>query len=220
MLSTASIGRFVVVAVAVSVGLVGLVRSASAEEEPEYKVLESREGFEIRYYEPYLVAETIVTGTAREAGSQGFRILAGYIFGDNKAGERMNMTTPVTTRERGTKMKMTVPVTTAKNSDGARTMRFVMERKFTLKTLPKPNNPRVSIVEIPERTVASLRYSGPMTDEVFYTKRDLLLKRLSEAGIKTIGQPVKAVFDGPWTPSFRRRNEVQVEINWKVKTKS
>ena len=37
----------------------------------------------MRRYDAYIVAETTVNATAGEAGNQGFRILAGYIFGQN-----------------------------------------------------------------------------------------------------------------------------------------
>ena len=203
------------IALTAVVGMLGFARTASADlEEPDFDVIETRDGFEIRRYAPYIVAETTVTGTAREAGNSGFRILAGYIFGDNTTSTRMEMTTPVTTRGDGTKMKMTAPVTMKQGAKGSHTMRFVMERKYTLETLPKPNDSRISLIEIPERTVAVLRYSGRTTDTLFATKRARLLAGLRDAGIKPLAQPVKAVFNGPWTPAFMRRNEVQVEVQW------
>ena len=55
-----------------------------AIDEPGYTVVRAYDAFEVRRYEPYLVAETVVSATADEAGNQGFRILAGYIFGQNK----------------------------------------------------------------------------------------------------------------------------------------
>ena len=62
---------------------------AMAIDEPSYTVVRSAEAFEVRRYEPYLVAETIVSTTAGEAGNQGFRILAGYIFGGNKGARKI-----------------------------------------------------------------------------------------------------------------------------------
>ena len=72
-------------ATAVVLGL--LSPMASAIEEPKYTVVREYDGFEIREYAPYLVAEVTVPGPAEEAGNQGFRILAAYIFGKNR-GER------------------------------------------------------------------------------------------------------------------------------------
>ena len=57
---------------------------AQATEEPKYSVVRGGDVFEVRRYEPYLVAEVVVPGPADEAGNQGFRILADYIFSANK----------------------------------------------------------------------------------------------------------------------------------------
>jgi hypothetical protein len=51
-----------------------------AIDEPGYTVVRTDNACEVRRYEPYLVAETVINAVAEEAGNQGFRILAGYIF--------------------------------------------------------------------------------------------------------------------------------------------
>jgi len=45
---------------------------ASAIEEPKYTVVRQYDGFEVREYAPYIVAEVVVAGPAEEAGNQGF----------------------------------------------------------------------------------------------------------------------------------------------------
>jgi hypothetical protein len=49
-------------------------------EEPSYTVVEQRNGYELRDYAPYIVAEVEVTGTRDQSMNQGFRLLADYIF--------------------------------------------------------------------------------------------------------------------------------------------
>ncbi len=49
-------------------------------EEPSYTVVEKRDGYELRDYAPYIVAEVEVTGTRDQSMNQGFRLLADYIF--------------------------------------------------------------------------------------------------------------------------------------------
>ena len=68
---------------------------AMALEEPGYTVIETFDEFELRRYPPDLVAEVDVEGGFDEGGNSAFRILAGYIFGDNQAAEKMKMTAPV-----------------------------------------------------------------------------------------------------------------------------
>jgi hypothetical protein len=53
-------------------------------ESPNYRVVERLGEIEIRRYEPYLVAETLIRGSLQRAGNGGFRLLAGYIFGGNE----------------------------------------------------------------------------------------------------------------------------------------
>ena len=72
---------------------------AMATEEPNYTILNQTEDFELRRYNAQIAAQTWVTGSQDSAGRQGFRILAGYIFGGNTApsGEssKISMTAPV-----------------------------------------------------------------------------------------------------------------------------
>jgi hypothetical protein len=69
-----------------------------ATEEPQYEVVKQYEAFELRRYAPQLRAETEVTGEFVAAGNQAFRILAAFIFGDNRKQENISMTAPVNMR--------------------------------------------------------------------------------------------------------------------------
>ncbi|MDH4315579.1 MAG: heme-binding protein [Gammaproteobacteria bacterium] len=190
--------------------------NAMAAEKPQYEVLVSTDAYEIRHYEPYIVAETVVEGTYATAGNKAFNILAGYIFGNNKTSEKMAMTAPVESRAArdSVTMNMTAPVISSASSTdiGFYTYAFVMERKYTLETLPVPNDPRVRIRSVPERTVAVHRYSGSWSKENYAEHERLLLGALDDDGISTLGTPVSARYNAPFTPWFLRRNEVMIEI--------
>jgi len=80
--------------------LIGLIVVVSwnplgALEEPKFEVIKTYEGFELRKYQPHIVAQTIVNGNFDNSGNRAFRILAGYIFGKNKQEVKMAMTAPV-----------------------------------------------------------------------------------------------------------------------------
>jgi hypothetical protein len=66
-----------------------------ALEEPLFEVLDSHHDYEVRLYKPYLIAEVDVNGDFDDAGNEAFKILAGYIFGDNSTSEKMKMTAEV-----------------------------------------------------------------------------------------------------------------------------
>ena len=198
------------------VALILIGANAMAIEEPQFEILASTDDYEVRRYDSYIVAETDVEGTYKNAGNKAFRILAGYIFGDNRASEKMAMTAPVESRpaDESIKMKMTAPVASSPSEDeaGSYTYSFVMEKKYSLETLPVPNDPRVRIRVIPERTVAVHRYSGSWSESNYAKHERLLLDALADDGISARSAPVSARYNAPFTPWFMRRNEVMVEI--------
>jgi hypothetical protein len=189
--------------------------AAMAIEEPVYEVLLETKYYEVRRYQPYIVAEIEVNDDFRRAGNSAFRVLAGYIFGDNEPQQEMAMTAPVESRK-GVRMNMTAPVTSqARNGDGPYTYAFVMERKYTMDTLPKPDNPDVRLVQRPERVMAVHRYSGSWSENRYREHEKLLLDALAVDRVETTGSPVFARYNAPFTPWFLRRNEIMVEIDWK-----
>lgn len=189
-----------------------------AIEEPDFDVLQSSERYEVRRYAPYIVAEVDVNGSRDRAGNTAFRILAGYIFGSNASQEKMTMTAPVESRARddGIKMEMTAPVTSTTSAQDTHTFAFVMEKKYTLETLPRPNDERVRLRIVPERTMAVRRYSGRWSEANVRSNEAALLAALDEDGIQHRGAPVLARYNAPFTPWFLRRNEAMVEIDWPV----
>jgi len=101
---------------------------AMATEEPKYAVVEKEPPFEIRSYEPMIVAEVQVDGDLDSASGQGFRLIAAYIFGQNQVREKIAMTAPVVVEEKisqSTKIAMTVPVG-IESTAGKWTVSFVM----------------------------------------------------------------------------------------------
>ncbi|MEM9530082.1 MAG: heme-binding protein [Pseudomonadota bacterium] len=175
--------------------------AAAALEEPSFVVIEERDGYEIRRYDSYLVAQTQIPGDYKPGSNQAFRILAGYIFGKN---------------QQELKMAMTVPVTSQLNADGedgkAYEWQFVMGRAYSEETLPTPVDNRVSIERVPSRLVAVRRYSGSTGEKNFRKNVLRLAEALARDGLTTRGEPIAAVYNGPFTPGFFRRNEVLVEL--------
>ena len=184
-----------------------------AIEEPTYTVIEATEVFELRAYEPMIVAETRVSGTLDEASRAGFKIIAGYIFGDNTSSSSVNdkisMTAPVSMQLQPEKINMTAPVSMQQN-DGQWLVHFVMPEKYTLDTLPTPNNPAVKLRELPAHNYAVIRFSG-FTGAIKVDKKITeLMTWLRDKGIKPISEPEMARYNAPWSLPFMRRNEIMV----------
>ena len=187
--------------------------SAMATEEPSYTVIEQSGDFELRMYSPMIVAETHVSGPMDDASSAGFRLIADYIFGNNtsRAGgnEKISMTAPVTMEPESEKISMATPVSMEQTGERWR-VRFVMPSQYTLDTLPTPNNPAVSVREVPASNYAVIRFSGLVSEKKRAAKTAELMTWLDGKGITPVGQPELARYNPPWTLPFLRRNEVMV----------
>jgi hypothetical protein len=183
-------------------------------EEPSYQVLSRTSDYEIRLYQPYIIAQTTVSGNYDDAMSDGFREIAGYIFGGNSANNKISMTAPVleNAQESSRKIAMTAPVLdtgTAKK----RLVAFVMPSKYTLENLPVPNSDKVSFAEIAERKVAVLSYGFYANEERIEAKKLALLDLLQSDGISVKGEITSARYNPPFSMPLFLRNEVIVEID-------
>lgn len=184
-------------------------------EEPEYIVIEKKNGYEVREYAPYLLAETTVVGSYDDATNQGFRIIADYIFGNNKAKESIAMTTPVLeSPETNTseKIAMTTPVLESKGEGQVRKIAFVLPSKYTLDTLPEPNNNAVIITEVPKRKVAALRYTWYPTETRTEAKKELLISYLERDDKTITGAIETARYNPPLSMPLMLRNEILIPI--------
>ena len=182
-------------------------------EEPAYTVETHTHDLELRRYPRCVRAETHVGAGWSVALDEGFHRLAGYIFRGNATDESIAMTAPVTAHDlrRGEKLSVTAPVTTSLNH-GTVTVSFTMPPGRTLSSLPRPLDDRVQLREVPERTVAVLRFSGRFTEASIQAHQSELLDAVEDAGFPHEAQPEFAGYDPPWTLPFLRRNEVWVTL--------
>ncbi len=188
-----------------------------SEETPQYEVLKSEGGQEIRSYSKYLTAKTVVKGDFKKAQNEAFRILAGYIFGGNQQKQKLSMTAPVVQEKPGAseKMSMTAPVVQSSSDEGW-VMTFVMPSKYKMEDLPIPNDPRVVLEEVPAKIVGVIQYSG-LGREATNSEMASRLKAWLSANEKyaIVGAPAYAGYDPPWTLPFLRRNEMMFELKLK-----
>jgi hypothetical protein len=184
-------------------------------EEPHYIETPLGDGIELRQYGPRIAAETTVqTPDEEQARSVGFRRLARYIFGGNHRDTSISMTAPVAQQVNrgGDDIAMTAPVAQSRASDSGWTIRFFMPSKWSMETLPAPNDDDVTLVTVPGETVAVLRFTGDRGSSAIARHTETLLKALHDKGIEIVGAPVAWFYDPPWTLPFRRRNEIAVPV--------
>ena len=188
-----------------------VVKSAMAIEKAKYEVLEKEDSFEIRKYDPQIVAETFVEGDLEKAGSEGFRRLYAYISGENTKKQSIAMTAPVSQETGSEKIAMTAPVQ-QEMKDNRWRITFLMPAEYTLETLPEPNDTRVRLTEESGRLMVAVKYSGTWSEEGYEENRALLEEYIKKRGLTKTGEPVWARYDPPFMPWFLRRNEVLIPI--------
>ena len=170
-----------------------LAPTVNAIEEPAYTVERAWESeqIEIRRYAPRVMAVTRMQGN----GDDGFRVLAGYIFGGNATEQKIAMTAPV-----------------QQSMAGEAEMAFMMPAEYALEDLPTPDDERVGFEEAPAYTAAVIQFSGwasaDKADEHWQRLRQFLIAE----EIDIAGEPTLNQYNPPWTLPFLRRNEIIVPV--------
>ena len=181
--------------------------------EPTYTTTTKADGYDIRAYDPYIVASVTITPETPDPLNVAFGFLGGYIFGDNQGIEnnKIAMTAPVIDQP-GQTIAMTTPVVSEQNADG-RVVSFVMPAEYTVDDLPTPNKDEVTFTEVPTTNWAVLRYSGLARDTTIEKKLNQLTTLLERDGISYTEKWQSARYDPPSTLPFLRRNEIWIEVN-------
>jgi len=181
-------------------------------EEPKFAVLESKGGYDVREYEPYIIAKTDVAGSYEEASSNGFRIIGDYIFGNNTSRTSIAMTAPVLESKSSEKNAMTVPVIDTEKDENSRTISFVLPSEYTLETLPMPNNPQVTIAQVDSRKVVVLSFTWYPTAKRVESKKKELLALIEKDGLEVDGEIQVARYNPPLSMPLVLRNEIIIPI--------
>ena len=194
-----------------------LSATTMATEEAEYTVLLKEGNLEVRQYQPHIVAETVVDKEFEDAGSEAFGRLFKYISGNNQSQQEIAMTAPVGQVAGGQEIEsqeidMTAPVGQTQ-VDGKWAVSFMMPGSFTMQTTPKPRDERITIRQVPERTMAAIEYSGFWSKSGYEKNKARLEAWINKKGFIVQGKPVWARYNAPFMPWFLRRNEVLIPIN-------
>jgi len=189
-------------------------------QEPPYRVVKRMKDYEIRDYEEYTVATTTIMGDREWVGEPvmksptnvatngaAFNTLAAYLFGANREGTVMEMTTPVTTTSWGE-------------------MRFYLSPPPPSSLYPDPlessskyETGSVELKVVPEARLAVKRFTGFVTDGEISRQKDALVAALTLDGLYEMdvphGEPITHVifqYNPPYTVPVIRRNEIAIPI--------
>jgi len=165
-------------------------------EKPTYSVEKTlKDRVEIRVYDAMIVAKTSLPGASfDDYGSQGFRNVASYIFGNNQKQQKIAMTSPVI-MEQGSEASMY----------------FVMPKQYSKDELPTPNSSKVQISEVQSKRLAVIRFGGWANDRRIEKYKEKLKAILQEENIQYKEPFLYMGYNAPWD-IIARRNEVAVEL--------
>ena len=186
---------FGVIAIAFIAVQVFALKSQKNIETYPYIVDKKYKQFEIRSYEATLFSSVKLSNSNfKKASGEGFSILAGYIFGNNKNNEKIAMTSPV-----------------AMTLEDSMTMLFMVPKKFDMQTLPLPNQSQIEFTKEPAKKVAAIEFGGWANDKKINKYKELLIKTLKYKGIDHTNRFYFLGYNAPYEV-FNRKNEVIVEL--------
>jgi Na+-transporting methylmalonyl-CoA/oxaloacetate decarboxylase gamma subunit len=183
------------IVVVAGIGLLIVSFTSKNIETPKYKVIKTYDEVEVRLYPKMVVAKTNLADKSFDnQGNNGFRTIAGYIFGGNEKNEKIAMTAPV-----------------VMNMGDSASMYFVMPKSYDKSELPTPNSKNVQIVEVAEKTLAVITYGGFSSDEKIEKHRKQLEQILQKNKLQTKGAYLYMGYNAPWD-IINRKNEVAIEV--------
>jgi len=178
--------------------------------ESSYLTLKTEGPITIRQYPSITVAEVEMNGDRYYSINSGFRLLANYIFGENKEKLKIAMTAPVIQTQ---VMSVNPHSTNKKPEDNKWIIRFIMPAGYNKTKLPpQPNNLQVKILSFSEKKYIVIRFSGFNTDTNLNSHLDALKNYADRNKLHTVGSPLYAFYNPPWILPFLRRNEIMLEL--------
>lgn len=179
-------------------------------ESPKYNVIHADGELEIRRYSAHLRAKTLVAGPYVVSTGIGFDRLASFTSGLNSGSVRLYLPgSAAHANMRGEHIAMTTPVLCAP-AEGGWTIAFVLPRRYSFSTAPKPLDAEIELEQVPPQTMAVLRYSGHVDEDGIRRKFRELRGWVQSIGWRSISEPLAAQYDPPFTIPFLKRNEVLV----------
>ena len=168
-------------------------------ERQEFKTLRTYKDFELREYLPCVIAEVKVSAQYSTATSSAFRSLFNYISKGNKSSQKISMTAPVITSQKGDI-----------SESAGWYVSFVMPSGSTFGHLPHPNDSQVILRELDTETCIAKSFRGKATDELSRKITQELRTSASKASIALSDETRICRFDPPFKPGFLQYNEIVI----------
>ena len=168
-------------------------------EQLPYRTIKQYDGFELREYPNYVLAQVQIRGDFITAGNSAFNPLLRYITGSNA--NRMQLA-------------MTAPVFQSSEEPDHHMVSFALPASVKFENAPVPTDSKVHLIEVASHQAVARRFTGFWSYDRFLQQGELMEEAVEEAirngdlKGRMVGEPYVARYNSPFTPFFLRRNEV------------
>ena len=165
----------------------------------EFRLIRSYSDFELREYNPCVIAEVRVSAHYSTASSAAFGSLFRYISKGNKTAQKIAMTAPVIAAQR-----------TDKSQTDEWFVSFVMPSGSNIGHLPDPNDPNVVLRELGTETCIALSFRGNANAERAEKEINKLRAAALRENLSLSDESRICRFDPPFKPGFMQYNEIVI----------
>ena len=165
----------------------------------EFRLIRAYSDFELREYNPCVLAEVRVSAHYSTASSAAFGSLFKYISKGNKTAQKIAMTAPVIAAQR-----------TDKSQEDEWFVSFVMPSGSNIGHLPNPNDPNVVLRDLDSETCIALSFRGKATAALSEKKIQHLRSAAAKENISLSAETRICRFDPPFKPGFLQYNEIVI----------
>lgn len=168
-------------------------------EQLPYQLIKAYDGFELRSYPEYVLAQVQVRGDFITAGNSAFNPLLRYITGNNTNRSQLAMTAPV--------------FQTSVEPDH-HIVSFALPASVSIHAAPIPSDAKVNLVRVEPHLAVARRFTGLWSYDKFLEQGEVMEEAVEEAvhngdlSGHIVGEIFVARYNSPFTPFFLRRNEV------------
>jgi hypothetical protein len=166
----------------------------------EFRVLETFRDFEIREYQPCVIAEVAVPAEYSEASSRAFSSLFGYISSGNKTSEKISMTAPVISSQKP-------------NDSGTWYVSFVMPAGSRFENMPEPNDAKVLLRDLDSEMCVAQSFRGRASADISKKMAEQLRAAGARENLTLSAETRICRFDPPFKPGFLQYNEIVIPIS-------
>lgn len=180
-------------------------------EEALFATLFSDGNYEIRLYEPLIIAQAASGGGYLQATREGYQRLTEYVSGNNLAQQTVSTNPPRGVAGTKPKIDLTTPYY-EEYLNGVWLTSVAMPEQYSLATLPKPVDELITFEVLPRMRTAVITFLGYRSERLITSKADQLIQWVRQERLEAISPPRSVIFDSPLAMPGLRRHEIHINV--------